>query len=74
MVARAIAFPRVANTDDVCGRDLAFFRGNVEDLVATAFNDAGLVHVDVSGVRRDHALPRQQDRINDSGVCLGSAD
>ena len=74
MVARTVAFPRVAHTNDVCGRDLAFFRGNVEDLVTAAFNDSGLVHIDVSGVRRNHALPGQEDRINDSGVCLGSAD
>ena len=74
MIARTVAFPRVAHTDDVCGRDLAFFRGNVKDLVTAAFNDSGLVHIDVSGVRRNHALPGQEDRINDSGVCLGSAD
>ena len=74
MVARTVAFPRVAHTNDVCGRDLAFFRGNVEDLMTAAFNDSSLVHIDVSGVRRNHALPGQEDRINDSGVCLGSAD
>ena len=74
MVTRAIAFPRVAHTNDVCGRDLAFFRRDIKDLVTTAFNDSRLVHVDMSGVGRNDPLPGQEDRINDSGVCLGSAD
>ena len=74
MIARTVAFPRVAHTDDVCGRDLAFFRRDIKDLVTAAFNDSGLVHVDMSGVGRNDPLPGQEDRINDSGVCLGSTD
>ena len=74
MVARTVAFPRVAHTNDVCGRDLAFFRRDIKDLVTAAFNDSRLVHIDVSGVRGNDSLPGQEDRVDDCGICLGSAD
>ena len=40
----------------------------------TALNDARLVHVDVSGVGGNDSLPGQKDRVDDCGICLGSAD
>ena len=42
--------------------------------MTTVFNNAGLVHIDVSGVGSDNALPGQEDRVDNSGVCLGPTD
>ena len=74
MVTRTVALPRRADTFDVGGIDLAFDGGSVEDLVAAALDDAGLMHVDVAGVGGDDALPGQEDRVNDGGVRLRAAD
>ena len=74
MVTRAVALPRRADAFDVGGIDLAFDGGSVEDLVAAALDDAGLVHVDVAGVGGDDTLPGQEDRVDDSRVRLRAAD
>ena len=42
--------------------------------MTAAFNDSGLMHVDVSGVGSNDSLPGQQDRIDDRGICLRSTD
>ena len=74
MVARTVALPRRADAFDVGSIDLAFDGRGVEDLVAAALDDAGLVHVDVSGIGGDDALPGQEDRIDDGRVRLRAAD
>ena len=74
VVARAVALPRRVDAFDVGGVDLAVHGRGVEDLVAAALDDAGLVHVDVAGVGGDDALPGQEDRVDDGGVRLGAAD
>lgn len=74
MVTRTVALPRRADAFDVGGVDLSVDGRSVEDLVAAALDDACLVHVDMAGVRGDDALPGQEDRVDDGGVCLGTAD
>ena len=74
MVARAVALPGRVDTFDVSRANLAVDGGGVEDLVAAALDDAGLVHVDMAGVGGDDALPEQEDRVDDGGVRLGAAD
>ena len=74
MVARAVALPRGVDAFDVGRADLAVDGGGVEDFVATALDDAGLVHVDMACVGGDDALPGQEDRVDDGGVRLGAAD
>ena len=73
VVTRAVTLPRRADAFDVGGVDLALNGGGVEDLVAAALDDAGLVHVDVAGVGGDDALPWQEDRVDDSRVRLRAA-
>ena len=73
MVARAVALPRGVDAFDVGRADLAVDGGGVEDFVATALDDAGLVHVDMAGVGSADALPGQEDRVDDGGVRLGTA-
>ena len=73
MVARAVALPRRVDAFDVGGVDLAVHGRGVEDLVAAALDDAGLVHVDMAGVRRDDPLPRQEDRVDDGRIRLRAA-
>ena len=43
-------------------------------LVARVLDRAGLVHVDVPGVRADDALPRAQGRLDDDEVRLRASD
>ena len=74
VVARAVALPRRVDAFDIGRADLAVDGGGVEDFVAAALDDAGLVHVDVAGVGGDDALPGQEDRVDDGGVRLGAAD
>ena len=74
VVTCAITLPRRADALDVGGVDFAVNGRGVEDLVAAALDDAGLVHVDVAGVRRDDALPGQKDRVDDRRIRLRAAD
>ena len=74
MVARAVALPGRVDAFDVSRANLAIDSGGVEDLVAAALDDVGLVHVDMAGVGGDDALPGQEDRVDDGGVRLGAAD
>ena len=73
MVARAVALPRRTDAFDVGGVDLAVHGGGVEDLVTTALDNAGLMHVDVAGVGGDDSLPGQEDRVDDGRVRLRAA-
>ena len=74
MVTRTVALPRCADAFDVSRVDLAVHGRGVEDLVAAALDDASLVHVDVTGVGGNDALPGQEDRIDDGRVRLRAAD
>ena len=56
------------------GRELAVRAGHGDHLVAGGLDGAGLVHVDVAGVGRDHGLPRAQERGRGELVRLRAAD
>ena len=59
---------------DSGGRELAVRAGHGDHLVAGGLDGAGLVHVDVAGVGRDHGLPRAQEGGRGELVRLRAAD
>ena len=56
------------------GGELAVRAGHGDHLVAGGLDRAGLVHIDVAGVGRDHGLPRAQEGGRGELVRLRAAD
>ena len=49
-------------------------QGKGDDLVAAAFDGAGLVHADMSAFSGNDALPGLQHGGENQGICLRAAD
>jgi len=58
----------------LAGRDLAVFAGQSQAFVAGGLDCAGLMHMDVPGIRAEHALPGLERRRNHGQVRLRCAD
>ena len=52
---------------------LTVFFGKCQHLVAVGFDGTTLMHRNVSGIRRDHALPGSEQALDHSRIGLGTS-
>ena len=59
---------------NLAGGDFAVLAGQSQALVTGGLDGTGLMHVDVAGIRAEHALPRFECRRDNCQVCLRCTD